>query len=417
LPSGGAPDTEEIAYLQFSSGTTSFPKGVAVTHGAIMANIRGMATAGLGLRIGDRGISWLPYYHDMGLVGGVMLPIACQISSDFLSTRDFILRPGIWLELISRNRGTVSYAPSFGYDLAARRARSGAGLDLSSWRIAGIGGDIIKVSTLKKFADAFAEYGFRDESFLPSYGMAEAALGLTFAPLGSGARTDVVDADRLRAEHIAVAPGKGARSRDFAICGKPLPGHEIEIRNRVGDEAGDEVGETLSEGEVGQIFVRGPSLMRGYFENPEETARVLSSDRWLDTGDLGYMRNGELVVTGRVKDLIIINGRNIWPQDIEWSVESRVDGTKEGGVAAFQLFDEGDDKADKGRVGLLVECRRRTAEDREALRAETHATVRKICGVDARVLLCAWGALPRTSSGKLSRSKARDMFLAGHFET
>jgi fatty-acyl-CoA synthase len=367
-----------------------------------------MAEHGLELREGDRGVSWLPYYHDMGLVGGVMVPIASQMSADYLTTRDFILRPGIWLELISRNRGTLSYAPSFGYDLAARRARPGASLDLSSWRIAGIGGDIIKISTLKNFADTFAQYGFRSESFLPSYGMAEAALGLTFAPVGSGARAEAVDIDRLRDEHTAVAPAEGVRSRVFAICGKPLPDHEIEIR--------DEAGAVLPEGRVGQIFTRGPSLMRGYFGNPEETARVLSPDGWLDTGDLGYMRNGEVVVTGRVKDLIIVNGRNIWPQDIEWSVESQVDGVKEGSVAAFQLTDEGDDRAEEGRVGLVVECRRREPEEREALRVAAHATARKICGAEVHVALCAPGALPRTSSRKLSRSKARDMFLAGVFE-
>jgi len=408
LASGNEPKASEIAYLQFSSGTTSDPKGVVVTHGAMMANIRAMAVHGLELREGDRGVSWLPYYHDMGLVGGVMVPIASQMSADYLTTRDFILRPSIWLELISRNRGTMSYAPSFGYDLAARRARPGASLDLSSWRIAGIGGDIIKISTLKNFADTFVQYGFRSESFLPSYGMAEAALGLTFAPLGSGARAEAVDIDRLRDDRTAVAPAEGVRSRVFAICGKPLPDHEIEIR--------DEAGTVLSEGRVGQIFTRGPSLMSGYFGNPEETARVLSPDGWLDTGDLGYMRNGEVVVTGRVKDLIIVNGRNIWPQDIEWSIESHVDGVKEGSVAAFQLTDEGDDSADEGRVGLVVECRRREPEEREALRVATHATARRICGAEVHVALCAPGALPRTSSRKLSRSKARDMFLAGVFD-
>ncbi|MFQ5565920.1 MAG: fatty acyl-AMP ligase [Paracoccaceae bacterium] len=407
LSSGDRPDAGEIAYLQFSSGTTSFPKGVAVTHGAMMSNLRAMAVHGLELREGDRGVSWLPYYHDMGLVGGVMIPIACQMSADYLTTRDFILRPGIWLELISRNRGTVTYSPSFGYDLATRRARPGAALDLADWRIAGIGGDIIKIATLKNFADCFRQYGFRSECFVPSYGMAEAALGLTFAPLGSGARAEAVDIDRLRDEHTAVAPAKGARSREFAVCGNPLPEHEVEIR--------DDVGTVLAEGRVGQIFARGPSLMSGYFGNPEETARVLSPDGWLDTGDLGYMRNGEVIVTGRVKDLIIVNGRNIWPQDLEWSVESHVDGVKEGSVAAFQLTDEGDDRPDEERVGLVVECRRREPEEREALLAAAHATVRKICGVEALVALCAPGALPRTSSRKLSRSKARDMFLAGAF--
>ena len=390
---GNQPDANEIAYLQFSSGTTSFPKGVAVTHGAMMANIRAMAAYGLEVEEGDRGVSWLPYYHDMGLVGCVMVPIACQMTADFLTTRDFILRPGIWIELISRNRGTMTYAPSFGYDLAARRARHSDSLDLSSWRIAGIGGDIIKISNLRNFAEIFAPYGFRAEAFLPSYGMAEAALGLTFTPLGAGARTETVDVDQLRDKGVAVPPTDGATSREFAICGRPLP-----------------------DGRVGQIFTRGPSLMQGYFGNEEETARVLSPDGWLDTGDLGYMRDGEVVVTGRVKDLIIVNGRNIWPQDIEWSVESSVEGAKEGSVAAFQLADEGDDSVGDQRIGLVVECRRREAAERKELRRAVQAVVRKTVGIEALVALSAPGALPRTSSGKLSRSKAKDLFLAGAYE-
>ncbi len=407
LPDGQT-NANDIAYLQFSSGTTSFPKGVAVTHGAMMANIRAMAEFGLQVREGDRGVSWLPYYHDMGLVGCVMVPIACQLSADFLTTRDFILRPGIWVELISRNRGTLSYSPSFGYDLAARRARHSDTLDLSGWRVAGIGGDIIKTTNLRNFDRAFAPHGFDARAFLPSYGMAEAALGLTFAQIGAGARTENVDIDRLRDEGVAVPPAGGARSRDFAICGRPLPDHDLEVRG--------EDGRCLPDGQVGQIFTRGPSLMQGYYGNPEETARVLSPDGWLDTGDLGYMRDGEIVVTGRVKDLIIVNGRNIWPQDIEWSIESTVDGAKEGSVAAFQLADEGDEAADDHRIGLVIECRRRDLGEREALRQAVQAVVRKTVGIEARVALSAPGALPRTSSGKLSRSKAKDNFLAGVYE-
>jgi len=405
---GRAPEPDTLAYLQFSSGTTSFPKGVAVSHGAMMANIHAMAVHGLGITEGDRGVSWLPYYHDMGLVGCVMLPIACQMSLDCIATRDFILRPGIWLELISRNRCTMTYSPSFGYDLAARRARHGPDLDLSSWRIAGIGGDMIKVSSLDAFVSTFSPHGFRRESFLPSYGMAEAALGLTFAERGTGARTERVDVARLRDDRVAVPPARGARSREFTICGRPLPGHAIEIR--------DEGGGVLPEGRIGRIFASGPSLMQGYFGDPEETARVLSEDGWLDTGDLGYIRDGQVIVTGRAKDLIIINGRNIWPQDIEWSVEASVEGTKAGSVAAFQIADEAEEGADAQRVALVMECRKRDPEEREAMRAAAKATVRNLCGIEPRIALCAPGALPRTSSGKLSRSKARDMFLEGAFE-
>lgn len=401
-------EPDEIAYLQFSSGTTSLPKGIAVTHRAMMANIHAMAAHGLMIGEGDRGVSWLPYYHDMGLVGCVMVPIATQMTSDHVPTRDFILRPGIWTELISRNRGTMTYAPSFGYDLVARRARPAPDLDLSSLRVAGIGGDLIKLSNLRHFTQVFAPYGFRPEAFLPSYGMAEATLGLAFCPPGTGARTELIDVDRLREEEIAASPGPGARAREFAICGRPLPGHEFQIR--------DAEGQVLPEGRVGTIYVRGPSVMRGYFGNPDETARALSPEGWLDTGDVGYLRDGEIVITGRVKDLIIVNGRNIWPQDIEWSVEAHVEGAKEGSVAAFQLADEAEDVPLAERVAVVIECRRREPEAREALRAEVHAVVRKVCGIEAKVALCPPGALPRTSSGKLSRSKARDMFLSGAFD-
>jgi fatty-acyl-CoA synthase len=373
----------------------------------MMANIRGMARYGLHMQEGDRGVSWLPYFHDMGLVGGIMVPIACQMSADYVTTRDFVLRPGIWLDLIGRNRATMTYAPSFGYDLVAKRARHGADLDLSSWRIAGIGGDMIKMSSLNNFVAAYARYGFRAGAFLPSYGMAEAALGLAFSAVGEGARTEEVDVGRLRDERVAVAPGPGATSRAFAICGRVLPDHQMEIR--------DDAGAALPDGHVGQIFVRGPSLMQGYYGNPEETARTLSADGWLDTGDLGYMRDGEVVITGREKDLIIINGRNIWPQDIEWTIESNTDGAKEGSVAAFQLADEADDAAED-RVAVVLECRRREPAEREAMRAVAHEIVRKVCGIEAHIALCAPGALPRTSSGKLSRSRTREMYLQGAFD-
>jgi fatty-acyl-CoA synthase len=336
-----------------------------------------------------------------------MVPIACQMSADYVTTRDFVLRPGIWLDLIGRNRATMTYAPSFGYDLVAKRARHGADLDLSSWRIAGIGGDMIKMSSLNNFVAAYARYGFRAGAFLPSYGMAEAALGLAFSAVGEGARTEEVDVGRLRDERVAVAPGPGATSRAFAICGRVLPDHQMEIR--------DDAGAALPDGHVGQIFVRGPSLMQGYYGNPEETARTLSADGWLDTGDLGYMRDGEVVITGREKDLIIINGRNIWPQDIEWTIESNTDGAKEGSVAAFQLADEADDAAED-RVAVVLECRRREPAEREAMRAVAHEIVRKVCGIEAHIALCAPGALPRTSSGKLSRSRTREMYLQGAFD-
>lgn len=399
------PDPEATAYLQFSSGTTQAPKGIAISHRAMMANIIGMVRDALKIDGRDRGVSWLPFYHDMGLVGCMLLPIGAQMSIDYLATRDFIRRPGLWPTMISRAGATMSYAPSFGYELAAKRGRSVEGLDLSRWRIAGIGGDMIKVANLNEFTSTFAPHGFDASSFLPSYGMAEVSLGLTFSALGSGCRSHRLDLDQLdRGKAVKANTG---RARDFAICGTALPGHEVEVR--------DPSGAALPEGKVGKVFARGPSIMQGYFNNPDSTAEVLDQAGWLDTGDLGSFVDGELVLTGRAKDLIIVNGRNIWPQDIEWTLEHRVAGAREGGVVAFGgAEDDGDGREEE--VTIVIECRTSQPDGREALKTEADALVREIHGVSPRVALSKPGLLPRTSSGKLSRAKARDMFLAGSFD-
>ena len=402
-----APDPGALAYLQFSSGTTSLPKGIAVTHRAMMANVQGMARDALRIGPHDRGVSWLPFYHDMGLVGCLIVPIATQTTMHYYATRDFVRRPGLWLKLISDTRATMAYSPSFGYDLAARRARL-EGLDLSCWRIAGIGGDMIKTGTLKAFAEAFAPAGFDPAAFVPSYGMAEATLGLTFAPLGRGCRSVSVDLARLdRGEVVRVdASAPGARS--FALCGRPLPGHDLRIVDRDGKPA--------AHGRVGRILARGPSLMSAYFGDPAATEAALSADGWLDTGDLGFLEGDELVVTGRAKDLIIINGRNIWPQDIEWAVEAAAEGIRAGGVAAFGIApSDGNGGNAEEVVTVVAECRVSDAEGRKALKARIHALVRERIGIEAAIALAGPGALPRTSSGKLSRARAREMFLAGAF--
>jgi fatty-acyl-CoA synthase len=397
------PDEDAIAYLQFSSGSTRFPLGVAVTHRALMQNARAIASHGLVVRDGDRGTSWLPLYHDMGMVGFLLTPLAAQVSVDFLPSDEFARRPLLWLNLISANHSTLSYAPSVGYELCVRRGTSGltAPIDLSSWRAAGIGGDMIRPAVLEQFADTFAPSGFDRKAFVASYGMAEATLAISFAPLGSGVETDTVDLTVLETEGRAVLPPAGAPGRHFVLCGKPLPGHEIEIR--------DDRGLLRSEGAVGRIFLRGPSLMRTYFEHPEETAAILSSDGWLDTGDLGYWRRGALVITGRAKDLIIVNGRNIWPQDIEWTAE-RVDGLRSGDVAAFGLDDPAAEK-----IAVLVQSRLSDPERRAVLEKDIRGLIMADHGVDAQVVLVPPRSLPRTSSGKLSRNKARTMLLEGAF--
>ncbi|MDN5874807.1 MAG: fatty acyl-AMP ligase, partial [Sinobacteraceae bacterium] len=407
-PAGGAsvPGTtpEALAYLQFSSGSTRFPRGAAVTQAAIMANTHGIVHDGLQAGDGDRCTNWLPMYHDMGLVGFMLAPLSCHISVDYLPTDEFGRRPLTWLHLISRNRATLSYSPSFGYGLCARRANRGAPdtLDLSSWRVAGIGGDMIRPDVLQRFSDTFAGAGFDARAWVASYGMAEASLALSFAPLNSGLRVDVLDSQRLEADNQAwlLSTAAGRRSRAFVHCGPILPHHEVQIR--------DAAGRTVAEHQVGTIFVRGPSLMREYFGDPLESARVLSADGWLNTGDLGYLNGGEIVITGRAKDLIILNGRNIWPQDLEWTIEAEVAGLRSGSVAAFAIDAEPADE-----VVILIERRSR---DDEALRIAAAAALRSHHGVGAKVVLVGLHSLPRTSSGKLSRAKARQCYLSGELD-
>ncbi|HLG89748.1 MAG TPA: fatty acyl-AMP ligase [Alphaproteobacteria bacterium] len=395
-----SPDT--LSYLQFSSGSTRSPAGIAVTQRALMANLRGIAQDALQIRADDRCVSWLPFYHDMGLVGFLLAPVATQVPVDYIATREFARRPLIWPTIIARNGGTLSYSPSFGYDLCARRLKDGAAadLDLSKWRVAGIGGDMIRPKVLSRFAEAFAASGFRKEAFVASYGMAEATLGIAFAPLNRGIELDNIDLDRLEQEARAVPANDDhrARTRAFVLCGQILPGHEVEIRAPNGA--------SLPDRRVGRIMFRGPSLMREYFDSRDETARVLTDDGWLDTGDLGFFLDGSLVVTGRSKDLILANGRNIWPQDLEWLVEHDVEGVRNGDVAAFSV-----DQAEAENIILLVQCRATDQTMRASLRQTVADTVRAAAGVDCSVVLVPHNSLPQTSSGKLSRARARQMYL------
>jgi fatty-acyl-CoA synthase len=408
----GVPDTgvdlpmigqDNLSYLQFSSGSTRSPAGIAVTQRALMANLRGITYHALQMREGDRCFSWLPFYHDMGLVGFLLAPVATQTPVDYIATREFARRPLIWPTLMSRNGGNVCYSPSFGYDLCARRLKDGSTdhLDLSHWRVAGIGGDMIRPGVLSRFAEAFGDCGFKKEAFVASYGMAEATLGITFAPLERGIELDTIDLDLLESEARAVPVGDKSghgRTRAFVLCGEVLPGHEVEVR------APD--GASLPDRKVGRIMFRGPSLMREYFNSREETARVLSQDGWLDTGDLGFFLDGSLVVTGRSKDLILANGRNIWPQDLEWLVEHEVEGVRNGDVAAFSVDDD-----ETENVVLLVQCRASDETARANLRQAVAESVRAAMGINCTVVLAPHNSLPQTSSGKLSRARARQMYL------
>lgn len=394
---------DDPCYLQFSSGSTRFPTGVLVTHRALMANAVAITRDGLQVEPTDRAVSWLPLYHDMGLIGFLLSPLTSQMSVDLLPTGAFVRRPLLWLDLITRNGGTIAYSPTFGYELCARRAEGAAidHIDLSRWRSAGLGGDMIRTGPLRAFADRFAAVGFSDKAYVASYGMAEATLALSMAPLGQGLRVESIDIEQL--EHgAAVTTTSAQRARDFVRCGPPLPGHELQVR--------DEGGEVLAERQAGRIYARGPSLMGGYFDRPEDTAHVLSADGWLDTGDLGFFVEGEIVITGRGKDLIILNGRNIWPQDLEWTAEAEIEALRSGDVAAFSIPGAGEET-----VVALVQARGGDETSRAAL-AESVATVlRTRHGVETQVHLVGGHALPQTSSGKLSRSKAKAAFLAGAY--
>ncbi len=388
------------AYIQYSSGSTSNPKGVLISQSAIMANARAILREGLRTGPDDRAFSWLPLYHDMGLVGFCLSPALGQVSVDFLSTSAFARRPALWLKLMSDNKSTVTYSPSFGYDLAARRINGDAvTLDLSRLRVAGIGGDMVRPDVLEGFAATLAVAGFRQEAFLPSYGMAETTLAIAFVDPAKPIRIDAVDRLVLKSEGRAV-PATGGNARRFVACGRPLSDSKVEIRSADGA--------VLGERSVGRIFVRTPSLMNGYFQNEDATAAVVGADGFLDTGDMGYWLDGEIVITGRAKDLILHNGRNIWPQDIEWAAE-QLDALRAGDVAAFAVENElGEDE-----VVVLVQCRLQDMAAAEALRNEVSAVVHRSAGVECRVVMVPPKSLPFTSSGKLSRAAARQKFLSG----
>ena len=397
-----ASGADDVAYLQYTSGSTTFPRGVVVTQQAVMANLRAIVgSAGLDLRVGDRATSWLPYYHDMGLVGFVLGPMAAQISVDYLSTQSFAMRPRQWLTLMSRNHATISYAPPFGYELCARRVREDevARFDLSRWRIAGTGAEPIRPDILHRFADLLAPAGFDRHAFFPSYGLAEATLAVCFPRHGSGIQVETVDRQQLESEGEARRCEEDGTTRCSTLvnCGRVLPGHQLVIR--------DAEDRPLADGQVGRITVYGPSLMSGYFADPEHTRRSLSASGWLDTGDLGYTRDGELFITGRSKELIIINGRNIWPQDIEHLAES-VDGVRSGDTIAFGADSERDQ-----RVILQVECRLQDDAARAALVTRLGNLVQSDFAIPCEVDLVPPQSLPRTSSGKRSRAEAQRRYL------
>ena len=395
---------DDISYLQYSSGSTRFPTGVAVTHEALLHNLYGHAT-GVDLGTNDRVVSWLPWYHDMGLVGCFLSPIANQASVDYIKTEHFARRPLAWLDLISRNQGnTLSYSPTFGYDICARRISSQSHVserfDLSRWRTAGNGADMIRPDVMQNFVNAFAEAGFKASAFTPSYGLAEATLAVTVMPPGEGIRVELVEEERLSGRPRDLS--KPARYRAIVNCGKALPGMEVEIRGENDEVRGDR--------QIGKVWCRGKSVMHSYFRNEEATSDCLV-DGWLDTGDMGYLADGYLFIVGRAKDMIIINGKNLWPQDIEWAVE-QLPGFNHGDIAAFSIDTDNGEEA----PAVLVHCRVSEPEERLKLREQIADKVRGVTGMSCVVELVPPRTLPRTSSGKLSRAKAKRLYLSGEIQ-
>ena len=395
---------DDICYLQYSSGSTRFPHGVAVTHRQLLANLAAHSH-GMELEPQDRCISWLPWYHDMGLVGCFLSLIANQVSGDYLKTEDFARRPLAWLDLITRNQGnSISYSPTFGYDICARRISTQTAVsdrfDLSRWRLAGNGADMIRPDVMQNFVNAFADAGFKASAFLPSYGLAEATLAVTIMPPGEGIRVELVEEERLSGSPRDLS--RPARYRAIVNCGKPVKDMEVVIRG--------ESGKTLGDHQIGKVWCRGSSVMHSYFRDPEATAECMV-DGWLDTGDMGYMADGYLFIVGRAKDMIIINGKNHWPQDIEWAVE-QLPGFNHGDIAAFSVETDNGEEA----PAVLVHCRVSDPVKRVELRDLIRDKVRSITGMNCVVELVPPKSLPRTSSGKLSRAKAKKLYLSGEIE-
>lgn len=401
-----APAADSLAFLQYTSGSTGDPKGVMLSHANLLANIRADGQ-GLAVTSDDVFVSWLPLYHDMGLIGAWLGSVYHGVKLVIMSPLAFLARPERWLWAMHRHRGTLSAAPNFAYELCVTRLDDARleGLDLSSWRLALNGAEAISAETLEAFCARFARHGLRPTAMLPVYGLAECAVGLCFSPLGRAPRIDEIERDTLAREGRAVpaAPDlPAARRRRVVTCGLPLPRHEV----RVVDAARRE----LPDRHEGQVHFRGPSATRGYFGNPAESARLIGVDGWLDSGDRGYLAGGELFITGRVKDIIIRAGRNIYPAELEDAIGD-LDGVRKGRVAVF-----GSPDPDNGteRVVVLAETRKRGEAQRAALEGAIKSLAATLIATPPDVVVLAPpNTVLRTSSGKIRRGACRTLWEEG----
>ena len=389
---------EDIALLQYTSGSTGNPKGVMLTHANLLANIRAMGEAAKVDSL-DVFVSWLPLYHDMGLIGAWLGSLYHAARYVVMPPTAFLARPSSWLSSIARNRATLTASPNFGYALciAKTEEKSLAGLDLSSLRMAFNGAEPVSPEVLRDFSEKFGKYGFRENAFAPVYGLAESSVGLAFTPPGRGAKLDFVD--RARFEKTGKAWPAKTGGMPYVSCGFPLPGHEV----RIVDGTGHEVGER----QEGRLEFRGPSSTSGYFRNPEETTRLFH-DGWLDSGDYAYIAEGEIYPTGRAKDLIIRGGRNIYPYEAEEAV-GNIAGIRRGCVAIFGVPGRGTE-----RLVVMAEAR---THDEKLRQAVNRAVVDTLGEPPDEILLVPPHTVLKTSSGKIRRAACRDRYLGeGHLK-
>ncbi len=387
---------DDIAVIQFSSGTTNDPKPVALTHANLLSNLATLEQyiAADGARP-VVGVTWLPLYHDMGLIGNLLSAFYTQGKLVLLPPELFVAVPGAWLRAISRHRGTITAAPNFAFGLCLKRISDDEleGVDLSSWSICLNGAEAVSAAAQRRFSERFGRWGFRAKSFTPCYGMAEASLAVTFKALGTSFKTLGVDGDKLASQGI-VEPG----GKEIVSAGPPLTGMGVEIR--------DDYGAALSPGLVGPIFVSGPSIMAGYFGRPELTDQALH-DGWLHTGDRGFIHDGELYVCGRQKDIVIVRGANHAPEEFEAALEG-LPGVRTGCAVAVGFVPPGDEDE---ALAILVEA---TSDATPALAQDVASRVQQHTGIlPVHVELLTPGTLPRTSSGKLRRRESLNQWLTG----
>jgi 1-acyl-sn-glycerol-3-phosphate acyltransferase len=394
---------EDVAFLQFTSGSTGNPKGVVLTHANLLANLRAIGK-GADLRPDDVAVSWLPLYHDMGLIGCWMGALYFGIPLVLMSPLSFLSRPSRWLWAIHRHRATISAAPNFAYELCVSKIPDEeiAGLDLSTWRMALNGAEPVSPEAMRRFLDRFSPYGFQAGAMSPVYGLAENSLAVAFPPPGRPPVIDAVQRDPFQRSGRAVpAAPDDPRALRFVSCGMPLPDHEV----RIVDDAGREV----EERQEGRLEFKGPSATSGYFRNPEATAKLLHGD-WRDSGDRAYVAAGEIHITGRVKDIIIRAGRNLYPQELEEAV-GEVPGIRKGCVA---VFGSPDPATGTERLVVMAETRERDEGALETIRQAVQSATVDLLGTPAEVVaLVPPHAVPKTSSGKVRRSSAREVFESG----